>query len=247
MDAWAKAIVEVSTDPRVAPYMEILDQEWVESLKEDAKITNKQMKIIEKISVEKSKIMKGIEWVKDKWDFAPKVGFAIVREGGKLVPWGSLFTDTTTSPEDIKPELDAAAAEEEKIEVATDVAKEKMDELQYEIDAMGVDKEEWKAFSRGRSKSVPEITVAAMINNYFDAHLADEWNGMSPAEKIGHKKLIDKYIDWAETTGDSRLLAKARALEIPAPASMGKANRPEANESIIALPTLGKLRVRIKK
>ena len=105
--------------------------------------------------------------------------------------------------------------------------------------------EEWKAFSRGRSKSVPEITVAAMINNYFDAHLADEWNNMDAAEKIGHKKLIDKYIDWAETTDDSRLLAKARALEIPA--STGKANRPEANESIIALPTLGKLRVRIKK
>jgi hypothetical protein len=238
--AMAKAIVDVSTDSNIAPYMAILDQEWVDSLREDAKISSKQMKVIEKIAVEKSKIMKGIKFLKDGWDAAPKLGFALVGEAGSGISLGSLFTTTTTSPEDIAPELAATAAEEKEITAATGVAKEKMDQLQYEFGSTV--KSTWPGASEEASPSDPKhASRKAVVNDYFTVFKDLEWPKMNDAEKVGHEKLIDMYIDWAETIGDTALLGKAGRLKKEIPVVETK------QESIIALPTLGNLRIRIKK
>jgi len=239
--AMAKAIVDVSTDPNVAPYMAIFNQKWIDDLKKDAKITNKQMATIEKIAVEKSKFMKLLTGVKDGWDAAPKLGFAIVREAGSgLSGLGSLFTTTTTGPKDIAPELAATDAEEKEITAATGVAEEKMEELQDEFGS--TDKRTWAGLSGEASPRDPNnASRKAVVNDYFTVFKDLEWPKMNDAEKVGHEKLIDMYIDWADTIGDTALLGKAGRLKKEIPVVETK------QESIIALPTLGNLRIRIKK
>ncbi len=244
----------VAKNETVGEYLNLLDEDLVDRAIKNGEIAQEMINELRKINTEKPAVSQAAEGIKGFFDAIPrsfaKYGVAIpIKVAVKYWIGGDFGVRRTYDADDAKKGIKKVRAKKEKIEVASGVAEEKMEELQFEIDGMGVDKKEWKAFSRGRSKTAPELTVATMINNYFDAHLEEKWNSMSPAEKIGHKKLIDKYIDWAETIGDRKLLAKAR--DLPMPASVGTTNRPEETtkkeESIIALPTLGNLRVRIKK
>ena len=126
----------------------------------------------------------------------------------------------------------------------------KMDELQDEFGS--TDKRTWPGASEEASPSDPKhASRKAVVNDYFTVFKDLEWPEMNDAEKVGHEKLIDMYIDWADTIGDTALLGKAGRLKKEIPVAVGQSVRPEGTktkkESIIALPTLGKLRIRIKK
>ena len=251
-----ESLLLVAKNETVGEYLNLLDEDLVDRAIKDGEIAQEMINELRKINTEKPAVSQFTEDVKGLYDFVPrgfaKYGIAIpLKVGIKQLFGGDFGVRRTYDKEDAKKSLKTIRAKKEKIEVATDVAKEKLAEFQAEIPTSN--KSRWSGFAVGSSESFPDVRLDVYIRDYlFDEHLVDNpnaWSDMSDAEKIGHKKLIDKYIEWAETIGDRKLLAKAR--DLPMPASVGTTNRPEETtkkeESIIALPTLGNLRVRIKK
>jgi hypothetical protein len=261
---YAEALGLVAKNETLGEYLNLLDEDAVDRAVKNGEVAQEQIDILRKIKSEKGAVFQAAEDVKGIYDGVPG-GFAKYFIAAPLaVTWdywvsSDMFVDRKYGAPEAKKDIKTARAKKDKITAASKDAKEKMDELQDEFGS--TDKIKWPGASEEASPSDPKhASRKAVVNDYFTVFKDFEWSEMNDAEKVGHEKLIDMYIDWAETIGDTALLGKAGRLkkEIPVavvkkeiPVAVGQSVRPEGTktkkESIIALPTLGKLRIRIKK
>lgn len=240
LDAAALAFGPMLQDPEVVAYMDIIDPEWLQKTIDRGTMSKKELAALEKITVKRGAFAQRIANTKAALDKVPR---AVARLSGLAIyslPWPS-WSNVEVGAEQIQPELEAIAAEEAEVSDSKVEAREEIKNLEAIIDAVPSD------YYDVRNERYAGKPLGEYIRKIKFRNLEEDFAKFDNAKKAGYVALLNFYLEWAEKTVDGELEGRVRKLKREAVKAAADVKGETANESIIALPTLGNLRVRIKK